>query len=408
MNDFYDQKSKFKLVMMVIASIIVLVSMFYSNRLANDLSKEEQKRMEIWAEAYRVMASSENTNSFPIDVISSNTTIPLILTDENGEITENNNLDIPEKNKERFLLKKLEQFKEQHETIPLVISTKITDEEGNLVYDEHGQSVFVTKNFLDYGDSILLKRLAYFPYIQLGVIIFFFLVAFYAFSFSKKAEENQVWVGLSKETAHQLGTPISSLMAWTELIKNGEADDQMIAHMEKDVYRLKMVAERFSKIGSQPDLESLDMVQLLNEAIEYLKRRVSKKVEFEVIFTETGPLPILANRALFEWVIENLVKNAVDAMAGKGSIKIHIGKNDQVVQLDISDNGKGISKAKYKTIFNPGFTTKTRGWGLGLSLTKRIVENYHNGKIFVRSSEIDKGTTFRVQLPIDLESKQIS
>ncbi len=401
MNNFYDKKSRFKLIMLAFASIIVMASIVFSNKLAKDLSQEEQKRMDIWAEAYQIMASSENTNSFFIDVISSNTTIPLIITDDHDSIANYNNLDLPKKNVDEYLQKKLELFKEQHDTNTLVITTDITDSEGNLVMDEQGrQQQFVTTYYLYYGDSILLQRLAYFPYVQLGIITFFFLVAFFAFSFSKKAEENQVWVGLSKETAHQLGTPISSLLAWTELIKTGQADEEMIGHMEKDVNRLRMVAERFSKIGSQPDLEPLPLKPLLTDAIEYMKRRVSKKVIFNLNFSGSDDIVIMANHALFEWVIENLCKNAVDAMAGKGSIQIDIEKTDQNVQMDFTDSGKGIPKAKYKTIFNPGFTTKTRGWGLGLSLTQRIVENYHKGKIFVRSSEINKGTTFRVILPL--------
>lgn len=401
MNNFYDLKSRFKLLLLVFASIIVLASIVFSNKLAKDLSNEEQKRMDIWAEAYQIMASSENTNSFFIDVISSNTTIPLIITDEHDSVANYNNLDLPKKNQDEFLQKKLELFREQHDTNILVITTDITDAFGQLVIDEHGeQKQYITTYYLYYGDSILLQRLAYFPYVQLGIIAFFFLVAFFAFSFSKKAEENQVWVGLSKETAHQLGTPISSLMAWTELIKAGQADAEMISHMEKDVYRLKMVAERFSKIGSQPDLEVADMQLLLIDAIEYMKRRVSKKVEFKVEMNSNEVFLIEANNALFEWVIENLCKNAVDAMVGKGIINIRVEKRDQNVQIDITDSGKGIPKTKFKTIFNPGFTTKTRGWGLGLSLTKRIVENYHKGRIFVRSSELNKGTTFRLTFPL--------
>ncbi len=281
-----------------------------------------------------------------------------------------------------FLKKKLESFRAKNP--PIVFH----------LWDGYNQ-------YLYYDESIILKQLSYYPFIQLGLISVFILIAYIAFSNFRKAEENQVWVGLSKETAHQLGTPISSLMAWVELIKSEDKPNPaLLTEMSKDVERLKMVAERFSKIGSKPDLETNNLTDILSEAVGYIKTRASKKVQVQTHFSTDDFIPVALNVALFEWVIENLCKNAFDAMEAKGELNISVLHVKDEVHIDIQDNGKGIAKTRQKTIFNPGYTTKKRGWGLGLSLAKRIIENYHNGKIFVKQSEVNKGTTFRITLPV--------
>jgi len=253
------------------------------------------------------------------------------------------------------------------------------------------------KNYIYYRNSTLLTKLAYYPYIQLAVIVLFVLVAYFAFSESRKAEQNQVWVGLSKETAHQLGTPTSALMAWAELMKEKDPDKEMVKELEKDVNRLEKITERFSKIGSKPVLIKNNIIQVLKETLEYLKSRTPGKIQYQLIYAE-NEIYIPLNSSLFEWVIENLCKNSADAMNGNGIIQINVKDNTQVLYIDVHDNGKGIPKSKFKTIFKPGYTTKQRGWGLGLTLAERIIEQYHSGKIFVHQSDPVKGTTIRIVL----------
>lgn len=253
---------------------------------------------------------------------------------------------------------------------------------------------------LYYGNSILLRQLAYYPYVQLSVIMLFFFITYLAFKNTKKLEENQVWVGLTKETAHQLGTPISSLMAWMELLKAQQLDQSLLSDMSKDVERLRTIAERFSKIGSKPDLEMVNLTDTLFESIDYIKKRASNKVNIISNFGTIDFLPVYLNPSLFAWVIENICKNAIDAMNGKGELEISLTTKQNQIHIDIRDTGKGIPKSRFKTIFNAGYTTKKRGWGLGLSLAKRIIENYHQGKIFVKASQIDQGATFRITLPL--------
>ena len=254
------------------------------------------------------------------------------------------------------------------------------------------------KNFIYYKESILLTRLFYFPIIQFGVISLFLVVSYIAFSASRKAEQNQVWVGMAKETAHQLGTPTSSLMASLELLRLKKVDEKVVTEFEKDVNRLEKITERFSKIGSAPKLKKQDIIKVLAHAIQYIKARSSEKVKFNPNFSENDQVLVPFNSSLFEWVIENLFKNAIDSMEGNGTISINIDDRIQFLFIDIIDEGKGLPKSKYKTIFQPGYTTKQRGWGLGLSLSKRIIEMYHDGKIFVNHSEIDKGTNMRIVL----------
>jgi len=347
------------------------------------MAKEERKSVELWAEATQKLASADiNSNqdiTFLNDIIIRNTSIPIIITDSLDEIGDSRNIRFSEENKEKVLLRKLHKMKEDNE--PITISVSETQ-----------------KQYLYYGDSILLENLKFYPIVQFGVIILFILVAYVAFNSSRNAEQNQVWVGMSKETAHQLGTPISSLMAWVELLKMQNIDENLIQEFEKDTERLQKITERFSKIGSIPELIPTDVAETIRSTIEYLKTRSSGKVKFILDFDPDKRYEAPLNSPLFSWVIENLCKNAIDAMNNTGTIQVSISEKVDQLFIEVSDTGKGISKAYFKTVFQPGFTTKKRGWGLGLSLAKRIVENYHKGKIFLKQSEINKGTTFRIVL----------
>ena len=365
---------------MLISVLLVGGVLYVSNDLVDDLSVEERKKMEIWAEATRELASDKTEMSMELilKVIQSNTSIPAILVDENGAINQYVNLNLPESDSEKYLQRKLAQLQSGSNVIEI-----------SLGGDE--------KQYLYYDDSILLKRLSLYPYVQLGVMVLFVLIVYFALISTKKAEQNKVWVGLSKETAHQLGTPISSLMAWMDLLEASGVDPALLSDMHKDVKRLSVIAERFSKIGSKPEMELVYVNEVLENATEYMRRRVSSKVQI------TTHLPSDAEGAmvclpLFEWVIENLCKNAVDAMNGEGRIDVYLTSERQQIYIDIKDTGKGIARKNFKTVFNPGYTTKKRGWGLGLTLAKRIIEEYHNGRIFVKESEVGKGTTFRIEL----------
>jgi nitrogen-specific signal transduction histidine kinase len=336
--------------------------------------------MEIWAEATRELASDKTEMSMELilKVIQSNTSIPAIIVDDTGEINQYLNLNLPETDTEKYLQEKLEQLKSK----------------SNLIEINLGDG---EKQYLYYDDSIFLKRLSFYPYVQLGVMVLFVLIVYFALISTKKAEQNKVWVGLSKETAHQLGTPISSLMAWMDLLESSGVDPSLLSDMNKDVNRLSVIAERFSKIGSKPEMELIYVNEVLENATEYMRRRVSDKVLI------TTHLPSDAEGAmvclsLFEWVIENLCKNAVDAMNGEGRIDVYMTSEKQQIYIDIKDTGKGIARKNFKTVFNPGYTTKKRGWGLGLTLAKRIIEDYHAGRIYVKDSEVGKGTTFRIEL----------
>jgi len=311
-------------------------------------------------------------------IIEGNTTIPIIMTDANNNVISSLNITEPKTNVKEFYTKEITRFKSNRPGIKIILDK--------------------TVQYLYYDDSLIIKQLYYFPYVQLGVIFVFLLVAFFAFSGTKKAEQNQVWVGLSKETAHQLGTPISSLLAWVDLLKMRHQEDKLIGEMEKDVNRLRIIAERFSKIGSKPDLQIVSLNETLLNSVQYMSNRSSQKVAIQCHMPADEHLFMELNVPLFEWVIENLCKNAIDAMDGVGSIDINvIPKNDEVY-IDVKDTGKGMDKRKFKVIFTPGFTTKKRGWGLGLSLAKRIIEEYHGGKIFVKQSELNVGTVFRIIL----------
>ena len=412
----------FKYSFIFVAITIAIVSVWVTNTLVNQLKEEERKKIEIWAETTKVLTSqavlsdmesdyltqTENTpdserfdklkqyinNAFiNYDVllnkiIQGNTTIPVIIFWNNGELLDSRNVLSSKqetdssfiKNKDSYLKEKSQQFKKRHE--PIVIQ-----------FDENS-SLYVY-----YDDSTVLKNLQLFPFVQLAVVFIFIAVSFFALNSAKKAEQNRVWVGLSKETAHQLGTPISSLMAWVEYLKAKDLDSKLLTEMDKDVQRLKTIAERFSKIGSNTEPELMNLADAISRAIEYMGKRISSKVDIQMHFPEE-PICVLMNESLFGWVIENLIKNAVDAMDGQGLITISAFVKGKKAILDVSDTGKGIPKSKFDAVFQPGYTTKKRGWGLGLSLVRRIIESYHKGKIAVHKSEIGKGTTFRIEIKI--------
>ena len=374
---------------MVLAAIVIAVtSLLVSHYLVKDLSHEERKNMEVWAQALHALNhADENTDlSLVLDVIQGNNTIPVIVLDNAGNVGDYRNITMDEKtaaDSDAYVAKYGKKLYEEGKYIKIHLGDSITSNDYQLVC---------------YDESTLLKRLASYPYWQLGIVMIFVVVAIFALLSSKKAEQNKVWVGLSKETAHQLGTPISSLMAWVEILKENHPEDDLIPEMDKDVKRLERIAERFSKIGSLPEPKESSMNDVLDHVIDYMDRRTSNKVE---ILRQVPDHEVIVsmNASLFEWVIENLCKNAVDAMEGSGRIAITLMDEDNRVVIEVADNGKGIKKKDIRNIFTPGFTTKQRGWGLGLSLARRIVEEYHKGRIFVKSSEVGKGTTFRIELP---------
>lgn len=385
-----DNQKNIKYIFSAIAILIVGISVYYSNHLAQEMAGEERQRINLWAEATRRLVSTndESDLSFLMEVIEGNTTIPVLIADDNGSVIMHRNLGLSEEAEEKsdsaevakFLNKKLEEFKREETAISIQI-----DED--------------TQHFLYYGKSTILNKLEYYPYIQWCIIVTFFVVLFFVFASAKRSEQNRVWVGLSKETAHQLGTPISSLLAWVEILKSEGVDKSMMDEMEKDVNRLRTIAERFSKIGSKAELTPVVLNDILDNALAYMRKRTSNKVSITCQYTEESPITVALNQPLFEWLIENLCKNAIDAMEGEGKIHVEVSRINGKVIIDVTDTGKGIPKSKFETVFNPGFTTKKRGWGLGLSLVRRIVEEYHKGKIFVKHSEINVGTTFRIILP---------
>ena len=380
MSSIYDSRQRLKYLFILIATLIAIVSVFVSDKLVKSLAQEERQKVEIWAEAQRMIATETNGSNMALilKILESNTTIPVLWCNEKDSVIAEKNIDLPEKDSDLFLKNKVRELKSKNP--PILIDMQ----DGTFQY-------------LYYDDSIILKRLLIYPYAQLTVVLIFILIAFLALASTKKAEQNKVWVGLSKETAHQLGTPISSLIAWVEYLRTKEIDPSLLGEMEKDVKRLEMIAERFSKIGSNPDPTPVNISNSIRTALNYMETRISAKVKIYTHLPD-NPVLVLMNDSLFAWVIENLTKNAVDAMEGQGEITFQVEERDKTVRIDITDSGKGIPKSKYKTVFNPGYTTKKRGWGLGLSLVKRIIESYHGGKIFVKNSEVGKGTTFRIEL----------
>ena len=379
-KDIYTRKKTWKFWLLIFAIIIGIFSLFVTNSLVKSLAYEEKKKIEIWAYATNQMVniSDDGNFSLAIKVMESNENIPIILADENDSILNYRNLNPINEITDEYLQKQLAIMKEQNEPIEIQ------------VFEDY-------KQLLYYKDSILLTRLKYYPMFQLGLITLFMFIAYLAFSSARKAEQNQVWAGMAKETAHQLGTPLSSLMAWVELLKSKEETKDMVLEMEKDVARLETITDRFSKIGSKPTLEDENIVQVVEEATNYLKSRLPEKVLIE-LHSEKPSIIVPVSVVLLNWVIENICKNSVDAMKGEGLIKIEMEEDESHVKIQINDTGKGIEPELISSIFKPGVTSKKRGWGLGLSLSKRIIEEYHKGKIFVKSSVEGKGTTFSVLL----------
>jgi nitrogen-specific signal transduction histidine kinase len=382
--DIYFKKRRWKQLILVFAVTIGIGSLFYTQNLVEQASKEERSKIELWAEAIRLSAQGVDLGTDVINYLnkvkSNNTTTPIILVEENGEINFDLNIKYTQKNREKVLAHELEEMKSRQAPIVIDLGDNINQ-------------------YLYYKESWLLIQLKYYPYIQLGVIVIFILTAYFSFSSARKTEQNLVWIGMAKETAHQLGTPISSLLAWIELLKDEKINPNIIIELEKDAERLEKITERFSKIGSVPELYPENLYQVLTNTINYLQARISKKIDFQLNFEASKELYIPLSSALFSWVIENLVRNSVDAIENNhGKIVVDVTEKEKEIFIDITDNGKGIVKSKQKTIFQPGFTTKKRGWGLGLSLAKRIIENYHKGKIILKGSEAHKATTFRLTL----------
>ena len=408
LRNIYDKRRIWKIALIVISLVLVTGFIYISNRLVRDLAIQERERMEIWANATKELATlgndqvDQNGNPMPVvqtdvdfllSIIEGNHSIPVMLVDAEGNIMLHRNFRLPEPVDSTtlydispvnlaYLQKKLAKMEKSPNKIEIVI-----DEE--------------TKQYLYYDDSITLRRLAWFPYIQLAVMLVFIAIAYFALISVKRAEQNRVWVGLSKETAHQLGTPISSLMAWTQMLSTLGVEHDVVDDMNKDVHRLSVIADRFSKIGSMPDKELTFINEAVDESLAYMKTRIPKRVQLNIHTSEQDNCGIMLCLPLFEWVMENLTKNAVDAMEGEGRLDITVTRLDSDKALIlVKDTGKGIARKNFKNVFNPGFTTKKRGWGLGLTLVKRIIEEYHDGRIYVKESELGNGTTFAIELPV--------
>ena len=379
-----DRLRHIRLLFILVAALIAAGFLLVSHLLVRDLSKEESARMELWAEAMRALnGADEHTDlALVLKVINENHTIPVIVINKQGHVQTYRNVELNGKTHSDSLkdaVSQAERMRAEGHFVRIVLDTR--------------------RDYIDvcYADSLLLRRLSYYPYVQLAVILLFAFLAIFTLLTLKRAEQNRVWVGLSKETAHQLGTPISSLMAWMEIMKENYPDDMLLPEMDNDVKRLQLIADRFSKIGSQPASEQADLLAVLQRVAAYMDRRTSENI---VISVHTPEIVVALNISLFEWVIENLCKNAADAMENAtGRIDIRVEPKGKTIVINVSDTGKGIRQKDIKNVFRPGFTTKQRGWGLGLSLAKRIVEDYHHGKIFVKHSEVGRGTTFSIVIP---------
>lgn len=496
--NLYSRKQGWKIFLLVLAVLIVGASLWSTNMIVKKIAKEERQEVKLWAEAIQSKAKLVNSTNklfeqlraeerkkveqwaqamvrlvnepgnltFELKMVSDNTTVPVIITDEEGNVAFSRNLPPDVEGNEELIQQELELMAELHPPIDIhvyedqkqflyykdsrifaelqqvmdeLISSFISEtvinsasapvvltDSTKTIVKEHSnidtlkistpsllekQLAIMTAqnnplevdlgggnvNYIFYEESLVLSQLRSYPYIQFTIIGFFLLIAYLLFSTFRKAEQNQVWVGMAKETAHQLGTPLSSLMAWVELLKEKNVDTDSLSEMKKDVNRLETITSRFSKIGSEPELKEEKIVTVVENTVNYLRPRISSKVDVKVILPEDPDLMVAVSKPLFSWVLENLIKNAVDAMSGNGNIIVQMSSTSDRVHIDVSDTGKGIPSGKHRTVFQPGFTTKARGWGLGLSLTKRIIENYHSGKIFVKSSS-DQGTTFRISL----------
>ena len=377
--EWINRTRAIKISLIAIAVLLGVASLVFSNILVRDLEREETNRMEVWTEAMRTLNNAEEGTdlSLVLAVIKANNTIPVIVLDDKGGIESYSNVRIRAVDTLSYLMERAVTMREAGHILRMDIPGSYYD--------------------VCYDDSLMLKRLEAYPYIQFAAFAVFLAVALFALLSMKRSEQNRVWVGLSKETAHQLGTPISSLMAWTEILRSTYPDDELIPEMNKDVHRLEIIAERFSKIGSKPETTPENLNEALQRVVTYIGRRSSEHVSIHLHLPER-PVTVRMCSPLFEWVIENLCKNAIDAMNGEGNISIHVAQSDERVYIDVEDTGKGIHKSHWNSVFTPGFTTKRRGWGLGLSLAKRIIESYHKGRIYVKHSELNKGTTFRIEL----------
>ena len=394
-----DKVRNLKFIFIGVAIFIVATSLFVSHRLVEDLKNEERTRMEVWAAAMRSLTEAEeNTDlNLVLTVINGNNSIPVIVTDEENKILSHRNLGIQSRSSQDSLKQLQGRLIEMRQTGKhMKMPLEITSQEDNTTT----QSSPVQLHHINiyYEESLILHRLALFPYVQLAVVSLFLLVALVALLSTKKAEQNRVWVGLTKETAHQLGTPISSLMAWIEVLKETYPNDDLLEDMQTDVQRLERITERFSKIGSQPALVNTSICPIIAQTVSYLQRRISSRITITSHIHQEIELPLSA--PLFEWVLEVLCKNSADAMSGAGSIEISGQIKDGRYIIDVTDTGKGIARKNFSSVFKAGYTTKQRGWGLGLSLSKRIIEKYHHGRIYVFQSIVGKGTTFRIELPL--------
>ena len=393
MANIYELRRYGKAAFLVAAAAVVAMFLYFSSSLISDLQAQERQRMEIWAGATRELVASAMEErpgtdvDFLLGIIQQNTNIPVLLTDSEGNIMDQRNFRLPapdnssDPRNTEYLGRKLGELKSSPRRIEIDIAPGVVQ-------------------YLYYEDSTLLRRMSVFPYIQLLVMLAFIAVVYFAVLSTKKAEQNKVWVGLSKETAHQLGTPISSLMAWMELLPDYGVDADTLAEMSKDVNRLSTIASRFSKIGSEPRMELVELRTVVAEAVDYMGTRISPRISLTFNPGTADDPQVMACTPLLEWVIENLIKNAVDAMEGSGKIDVSLDATHTMAAIEVADTGKGISRKNFKTVFNPGYTTKSRGWGLGLTLAKRIVEQYHRGRIFVARSTVGQGTTFRIELPV--------
>lgn len=394
MANIYDMRRYGTVVFLLIAVGLAVLFLCISDNIVKKLAEQERQRMEIWADATREIANPDAASDnidFLLSIIQSNRNIPVLLTDDEGNILDQRNFDLPEPpdtldplyispTNQAFLNNRLNALRNTSKKI-------VIDIPG-------GES-----QYLYYEDSRLLRMLGYYPYIQVVVMLVFVVLVYFAVISTKKAEQNKVWVGLTKETAHQLGTPISSLMAWMELLESLGVDADMVKEMNKDVTRLSTIASRFGKVGSKPTLEPANLNTVVSDAASYMSTRISSRIRLTVDFCH-GPIMVDLSDSLFQWVMENLIKNAVDAMEAEGSITVTTGSSDRNAWIEVADTGKGLPRNRFKTIFNPGYTTKKRGWGLGLALARRIIEQYHHGRIYVAASELGRGTTFRIELPL--------
>jgi len=380
--ELYNYKNRWKVALLIVAVLIAIGTLWYTETFLKELRAEEGKRAQIWAEATKILATEEDGSQLllALQVAGQNTTIPIIMTDADTNIIQHRNLKVPRTNPDKFIAKELQRMIDENEAIVFDIS----EDEKNLIF---------------YRDSSILTQLRIYPMVLLGVIGLFIMIAYMAFSNVRRSEQNRVWTGMAKETAHQIGTPLSSLMGWIEILRSQDANAEALQEMEKDVARLKTITDRFSKIGSIPKLELADIAMATENAMNYMNRRSSNRITLEFHNELSTPIFIPLSLQLYGWVIENLIRNAIDAIEGKGRIDVTLTELNNNVQIEVQDTGKGLAAGTAKAIFRPGFTTKTRGWGLGLSLAKRIIDEFHGGKISVAKTALGKGTTFKIVLP---------